>query len=146
MKKIYFITIFIILVGSLIFFFWPKRTEEKTIFSPTQKKAVEVSLDPTGVITTDRKTQTEEIVYTNEGFSPTVLSIFSGDTVIFKNKSSKDFQPANDVRSGNTGYFGFGATTTISRKNQYRFTFTKKGSYGYYDSLNQNMFGAIVVR
>jgi len=146
MKKISFFVIFIIIIGALVFFFRPKRTEEKTMFAPEQKKTANVSGHSATVITTDRKPQTEEITYTDEGFNPTVLSIFSGDTVIFKNKSSKSFQPANDLRSGSTGYLGFGATTTISRKSQYQFTFTEKGVFGYYDSLNQNMFGAIVVR
>jgi len=137
MKKIHYFIILFILLSSLIFFFWPKRTEEKTIFTPTQKKTVDVITAPLPFIT-DRKSQTEEIIYTDAGFSPAVLSIFSGDTIIFKNKSTKSFQPKSDKN--------FGAETSIAKNKEYQFTFQTPGEYGYYDQLDEAKFGAVVVQ
>jgi len=139
MKKIHYIGIIIIVIASLIFFFYPKHTENKTLLIQPIKKTVDI---PTTATAEERLPQTKEITYTDEGFSPAVLSISSGDTVIFKNKSNKDFRPIGNAQNK----ISFGATTTISKNNQYEFTFKTSGEYGYYDQLDQSKFGAIVIK
>ncbi|MCX6736450.1 MAG: cupredoxin domain-containing protein [Candidatus Parcubacteria bacterium] len=133
MKKIRYIIIFIlILIISLLFFFWPKQAVQRDLFSSPQKERGIFSNSP------PRTPQTKEITYTNEGFSPTVLSINAGDTVIFKNKSKKNFQPKSDKN--------FEAETPIAKYKEYQFTFQTSGEYGYYDQLDQSKFGAVVVK
>lgn len=140
MKKIHYIVIFVIVLAvTLLFFFWPKHIENKTLPVPPPKKTATIPITTT---TTERTPQTKEITYTDGGFSPAVLSIFSGDTVIFKNKGGKDFQPIGNTQNKTL----FGATTTVSKNNQYEFTFKTSGEYGYYDQLDQSKFGAIVVK
>ncbi|MCX6739289.1 MAG: hypothetical protein NT098_04565 [Candidatus Parcubacteria bacterium] len=138
MKKIHYIIIFIlILIISLLFFFWPKQAVQKSISAFTGQKTENISESAS----LEKIPQIKEIIYTNEGFSPTVLSINTGDTVVFKNKSKKDFQPISDTKNK----IPFIATSTLPKTGDYQFTFQTPGEYGYYDALNNAVFGVIVV-
>lgn len=142
MKKIYFIGIFVfVLLGIFSFFFWPKNTEKAHFSVPIKQKTVN---NPSAT-TTERKPQTKEIIYTNEGFSPSVLSVFAGDTVIFKNKSDKNFQPTNNALNKDGERPDFSSANPVPKNKQYEFIFTTRGEYGYYDLLDQSRFGVVIV-
>ncbi len=97
--------------------------------------------------------QTKEIVFTDLGFSPPVLTIKAGTTVVFKNNSSKDFWPASakhpthneyPIKGGCVGSI-FDACKAIAPGGQWEFKFDVLGGWNYHDHLNPTFFGKVVV-
>ena len=97
--------------------------------------------------------QTKEIVFTDSGFSPSVLTVKAGTTVVFKNNSLKDFWPASakhpthDVYPIKGGCIGsiFDACKAIAPGGQWEFKFDVLGSWAYHDHLNPTFFGKVIV-
>lgn len=98
--------------------------------------------------------QTKEIVFTDSGFSPSVLAIKSGTTVVFKNNGSKDFWPASakhpthDVYPIKGGCVGsiFDACKAIAPGGKWEFKFDVSGSWAYHDHLHPTFFGKVNVQ
>ena len=85
------------------------------------------------------------ITYTNDGFSPSELTVNSGTTVTIKNESDKVLQLNSDPHPQhignpelNVGTISPGKTTT--------FTVTTTGSHGYHNHLNDSDTGTLIVR
>lgn len=85
------------------------------------------------------------IAYSASGFSPSTITVKSGDTVAIKNTSSTDMQFDSDphpVHSDDTdlnaGLVSPGQTLT--------FTVTKKGTFGYHNHLDPSQRGTIVIK
>lgn len=87
-----------------------------------------------------------EMTYTADGFAPAVLSITTGDTVVFINNSKESFWPASNDHPTHTAYPEFDAKTEITDGQTYEFTFTKAGEWGYHNHLNPKMMGVVVVK
>ncbi|BCX15823.1 MAG: hypothetical protein KatS3mg098_052 [Candidatus Parcubacteria bacterium] len=99
------------------------------------------------------------VTYTNSGYSPSILKIKAGTTVIFKNESSRSmwtasaFHPSHTVYGGtsleehcpDTAAVAFDACSGVLPGNSWSFTFTKKGSWKYHNHLAPSDFGTIVV-
>jgi plastocyanin len=83
---------------------------------------------------------------TDDGFEPSSLTVSSGDTVTFENKSSDDSWPASDVHPTHQEYPGFDAKKPLLPGDSYSFTFTKTGSWGYHNHLEPDVKGMIVVQ
>lgn len=85
------------------------------------------------------------IIYSNSGFSPSKITVKSGDSVAIKNTSPGDMQfdsdphPVHtDDEELNAGAVAPGQTVT--------FTVTTKGTFGYHNHLNPSDTGTIVVQ
>lgn len=85
------------------------------------------------------------ITYSNNGFSPSTLTVKSGDSVIIKNNSNTaiDIESAphpvhSDNSELNVGTVGAGKSTT--------FKLTKPGTWGYHNHPNPSETGTIVVQ
>ncbi len=91
------------------------------------------------------KAKTYTIEITPSGFSPNTLKIKSGDTVNFVNKDSSSHQPASNPHPIHTNYAGFDALKGLAQGENYSFTFTQKGTFGYHDHLNPSVGGTITV-
>lgn len=103
--------------------------------------------------------KTHEIVYTDSGYAPSNLTIKVGDTVSFKNNSSKGMWPASAMHPTHMVYGGtsleahcpdaqnddFDACQSISSGQSWSFTFTKSGAWGFHDHLIATRFGKITV-
>ncbi|MBI3337325.1 MAG: cupredoxin domain-containing protein [Candidatus Staskawiczbacteria bacterium] len=99
------------------------------------------------------------ITYTDSGYSPNMLTIKNGETVIFKNQSSKSMWPASamhpthrvysdtslDDHCPDTTNSSLDACTGILPGNSWSFKFDKTGSWGFHDHLNPKNFGKITV-
>ena len=83
---------------------------------------------------------------TDSGFEPSTLTVNSGDTVKFENKSSDDAWPASNVHPTHQLYPGFDAKKPLLPGDSYEFTFTKTGSWGYHNHLEPDVQGTIVVK
>lgn len=82
---------------------------------------------------------------TDDGFEPSSLTVSSGDTVTFENKSSDDAWPASDVHPTHQLYPGFDAKKPLLSGESYSFTFAKAGTWGYHNHLEPDERGTIVV-
>jgi plastocyanin len=83
---------------------------------------------------------------TDDGFEPSSLTVPSGTSVTFENKSSDDSWPASDVHPTHQEYPGFDAKKPLLPGESYSFTFTKTGSWGYHNHLEPDVTGTIVVQ
>ena len=99
---------------------------------------------------------TIEVSYTNQGFFPTEVSIKVGDTVNFVNNSSEDMWVGSAMHPDHALYSGTDlkdhcpdtsgtAFDQCGKGNEYSFTFTKIGSWGYHNHSNASRFGKVIV-
>lgn len=100
------------------------------------------------------------VTYTNNGFSPSSVTINVGDTVRFVNESGRSFWPASAFHPTHTAYPDsdvnkcgtgaelniFDACKALASGASYSFIFTEKGSWNYHDHLNASRFGSVVVK
>lgn len=87
------------------------------------------------------------IIYSDNGFNPNTITIKKGQTVIFKNESSRDLWPTSAVypEKGNCGKSKFDACVKVGPGGIWRFTLDVPGSWQYNDRLRENVSGTIVV-
>lgn len=97
------------------------------------------------------------ITYTDTGYSPNTITIKNGETIIFKNQSSKSMWPASAMHPSHRLYSGtsldehcpdktnstFDACTGILPGGSWSFKFDKNGSWGFHDHLDSKNFGKI---
>lgn len=94
------------------------------------------------------------IVYTDSGFSPSVLTVSKGTTVTFENQSSAPFWPASNPHPAHNGYpttggcraSTFDACGPIPSGGSWSFTFDIVGTWGYHDHLAADNGGTAVVQ
>lgn len=86
-----------------------------------------------------------EVIYDGAKFLPASLSIKTGDVVIFKNSSQKDFWPASDPHPTHTNYPEFDAKKPIPPGGTFQFKFMKSGTWGYHNHLQPAVTGVIKV-
>jgi plastocyanin len=86
-----------------------------------------------------------EIIFTDEGFSPTLLEVKLGDTVTFTNKSTQEFWPASDVHPSHEVYSEFDPLMPIAQNDSWSFTFNELGIWGFHDHIRSVFEGLITV-
>jgi plastocyanin len=82
---------------------------------------------------------------TNDGFTPSQVTIAKGDTVTFVNNGTKPIWPASAPHPTHTNYPEFDADRGIAPGSSWSFTFTRVGSWGFHDHLNAQHFGKVIV-
>lgn len=93
------------------------------------------------------------ITYTDNGYSPADINIKAGETVTFKNKSSKNMWPASakhpthEIYPTTGGCLGstFDACKAVPPGQSWSFKFDIKGTWKYHDHLSPTYFGSILV-
>lgn len=99
------------------------------------------------------------ITYTDTGFSPAAVTVKKGNTVMFKNESSRDSWPASamhpthmmypgtDIKQCGTGAAAdmFDACRGLKPGESWNFMFNESGKWGYHDHMNAKHFGSITV-
>ena len=86
------------------------------------------------------------IVITDQGFSPSNVTIKAGATVTFINQSSNPSWPASDPHPSHTDLPGFDALHGLNQGEQYSYTFQKVGSWGFHDHLAPFDQGRVIVQ
>lgn len=89
--------------------------------------------------------ETVTVTYTNDGFSPSTITITQGDTVRFINDSNRGFHPASNDHPNHTIYPGFDANDEIDPGGSYSFTFDRVGTWGYHNHELEGHTGTVVV-
>lgn len=150
MNKI--IVLIIAAVVSIGGYWWWGRGEKAALAPPG-----EVELDSAKI--TPETMETRMISYTDNGYAPAALTIKTGETVTFSNKSAKFMWPASAMHPTHRVYGGtelsehcpdpenddFDACTSILPDGSWSFTFNKAGEWKYHDHLSPTFFGAITV-
>lgn len=86
------------------------------------------------------------VTYSDEGYSPEIIEIKLGDTVVFVNESGRDMWAASDPHPAHTNLptfdqFGFGKPGE-----QYQYTFDQIGVWKYHDHINPSAVGTVIVQ
>ena len=85
------------------------------------------------------------IIYSDSGFSPSNVTVKSGDIVAIKNTSSRDVQFDSDPHPDHTDDEDLNVGI-VSPGQSMTFKVTKTGSHGYHNHLNPGDTGTIVVQ
>ena len=140
-KTIVTIIIIAIIVAGGYFFLKraPKQTTRESASQPSAEKA--------------SAAEEKTVTYTDDGYSPSALEIKTGDTVIFKNESSRAMWTASAMHPSHKEYpatggcigSAFDACKGIQPGDSWSFKFDIAGDWKYHDHLNPKNFGAIIV-
>ena len=136
MNKIFIIIVIAIIVtGGYLFL---KKTPELVSQPPAEKTPV---------------AEEKVITYTDAGYSPSPLQIKIGDTVVFKNESSRSMWTASAMHPSHQDYpttggclgSTFDACQGVQPGDIWSFKFDIAGNWKYHNHLNPENFGAIIV-
>ena len=101
--------------------------------------------DPTAGEVIEPNIQVVEVDFDGKKFTPDPVSIKVGDYIFFKNKGTDDFWPLAGSVNTQTAYPTFTAGKPIAPGGQFKFQFTKEGSFSYGDNLHANAAATINV-
>lgn len=113
---------------------------------------INVSIDTSVEVTPTAKT----VTYSDSGFSPSNITVKSGEKVIFVNNSSGKMWVASDIHPSHTAYNGTArqdhcpdltqvAFDQCADGQTYTFTFTKAGKWNYHNHLSADKVGSVTV-
>ncbi|XKT74458.1 MAG: hypothetical protein ACJKTH_03825 [Patescibacteria group bacterium UBA2163] len=85
------------------------------------------------------------VLLTENGFSPTEITVAVGETVTFVNRSNKYFWPASDFHPTHEAYPEFDTQQALPPGATWEFTFTESGLFKYHDHLAPFYFGIVRV-
>jgi plastocyanin len=100
----------------------------------------------TSPLTSPAAKGTVTISMTDTGFSPATVTVKLGTTVRFVNNGQAPHWPASDPHPIHNGLPGFDAKHGLQTGEEYSFTFTKVGTWGFHDHLNISSRGAVIVQ
>ena len=87
----------------------------------------------------------QEVVVSENGFSPSEITIKKGSVVTFVNKSKRSVWPASDPHPTHTDYSGFDPKKGIPSGDSWSFTFDQVGEWAYHDHLSPFRQGTVTV-
>lgn len=128
--------------------------------NPTAKPAASQSANPAANPTVNEPTASNDIVFTDSGFSPSAITVNQGDRVTWQNNSSVQMWPASAKHPTHTVYPGsgiekcgtseaaniFDACQGIDPGSSYSFVFNEVGKWFYHDHLDATKFGSVEVK
>ncbi|MFZ3044196.1 MAG: hypothetical protein WA058_03795 [Minisyncoccia bacterium] len=96
----------------------------------------------------------QTVVFTDSGFSPSVLTIKKDTTVTFQNQSTKEMRVASNPHPIHDDYptrggcisSTFDSCSIIPPGGSWTFTFDTLGTWGYHNHLNAVDMGSVVVQ
>jgi plastocyanin len=88
------------------------------------------------------ESEANTVIYQGSGFTPEVITVDTGTTVTFINRSSKPMWVGSDPHPAHTDYPDF---DQLRDGDEYSFTFNEEGSYPYHNHLFPSDTGMIIV-
>lgn len=142
------IGIVVVLVAVVAIFFLSKSG---SLYSPSPTQT-SIQIPPSTTSITQQPNSTNEatieqnvVTLTQDGFSPSTLTVKAGTKVTWVNKSgsqvtvnSKPHPVHTNYSPLNLGSFSDGSTLSL--------TFDKPGTYGYHNHLNPSQSGTIIIQ
>jgi plastocyanin len=86
------------------------------------------------------------IIYTENGFSPALITVSIGTTVNFTNQASSPLWMMYDSKKSTSALSGFDQTKESRSGETYSYMFTKKGTFAFYNHLDKSKVGVITVK
>jgi len=152
--------VLLVVAGYLIFGGETKAPEEGlsgniseigTTTSPENKTSAKSPVQTTtvknpGMTTIAGGVRAYVVNYTNNGFSPSNITIKSGESVRFINLSSHGMWVASDPHPQHNSYGEFDQGKTVGKNAIYDFTFSTKGAWGYHNHMLSSKRGTITIQ
>ena len=140
MKKILFVATVLVVGGAIWWFVSATQDGERT--------PVDESQVPAAAKTLPNATEAQSVVisYTDSGFGQARAVINPGDSVVFRNDSSRSFWPASDPHPAHTELSAFDARSAVAPGQSYTMTFEQSGNWGFHNHLNSSEMGTVSVR
>lgn len=85
------------------------------------------------------------VTYTNDGFSPSELTVKAGSTVTFVNQSDAKMWVASANHPSHLLYPEFDEKASVAKGGTYSFTFNKVGTHPYHNHVLLGKYGKIIV-
>ncbi len=85
------------------------------------------------------------IVIRDDGFNPKTLRLNKGDTVTFKNETSRQVWPASNSHPSHDIYPEFDSKTPINTGESWDFIFDQEGRWAYHDHAESRYSGVVIV-
>ncbi len=85
------------------------------------------------------------ISISDTGFAPATVRVKAGTTVTFMNNGQALHWPASNPHPVHTDLPGLDAKKGLATGEDYSFTFSKVGTWGFHDNLNAQLKGSVVV-
>ncbi len=94
-----------------------------------------------------------EVIYTDTGYSPKTVTVKSGETIVFKNQSSRSMWTASDGHPAHRGYpttggclgSTFDTCRGVRPSDSWSFVFDIVGTWEYHNHLRPNDTGIVIV-
>ncbi len=143
MKKI----LIVLVIAAAVIVFWKVIKKDADLTGPASTPIITPT--PTQAPTQEGNT----VVYTDAGYSPATLTVKKGQTVIWKNESSRMMWTASAVHPTHSAYpttggcigSTFDACAGIVSGGTWSFKFDIAGTWKYHNHSNPSHFGTIVV-
>ncbi len=129
----------------------PSDTNVNVDVTPTPTATTTPTVTATSTATSTASTQTTApktvvVTYTDSGFSPLSVTIKKGDTVTFKNDSTRGFWPASDDHPSHLRYSAFDPKQTVAAGGSWSFKFDQVGTWAYHDHRSASKVGTVIVQ
>lgn len=85
------------------------------------------------------------VIYDGERYTPAVMDISLGETVTFRNESSEPFWPASNLHPSHLVWSDFDPKQPVDPGEEWSFTFTQSGEWGYHDHIKPTIKGLVRV-
>ena len=141
--------------------FYMKNKAGVSLNTPTPT----VSSTPTPLVSPESTTTPSPVVskniitYTDSGYTPNIITIKKGETVVWKNESSSPMWTASAMHPLHRAYPGtdisacgtqtlmpmFDSCVGVASGQSWSFTFNNVGTWGYHNHLNSSKFGKVIV-
>lgn len=89
--------------------------------------------------------QVYEVDFDGTAYSPNSSNLKAGDYIFFKNKSTENFWPVAGSANTIAAYPNFNPSAAIAPGAEYRFQFSKPGSWSFGDNLHPNLVFSVNV-
>jgi len=138
----------VVLVGGYFLFFGGAPQQTPSVLEPSSQQPI------TEPPASQAPAVKENVVtYTDNGYSPSTLKVKNGETVIFKNQSSRAMWTASAVHPTHRNYpttggclgSTFDACSGIQPGGSWSFKFDIAGTWKYHNHLSPSDTGTIVV-
>lgn len=146
-------------VYGLIYYVYKAKKSSNSIYPTTTNTqstngAGTTVIQPTTTNNQQQSASAATINYTNSGFSPKSVTIKKGESVTFKNTSSRDVRVASNPHPAHNGYpttvgcvsSTFDSCANIAPGQSWSFKFDIAGNWGFHNHLNPTEGGTVKVQ
>ena len=136
------VVIVVVAVGFFLFRSFSQKPSVNVVKTPTNTSSA------TSSASTEEKKSSNTVTYTSSGFSPSEVTLTSGDKLTWVNDGNEEIQIGanpHPIHTGNKEVSGGGFVLTLKSGEQATVEVEKTGTFGYHNHLNSSQGGTITV-